>query len=51
MAKKCIVCEKKLEGKEIIEKHDVYFCDEKCVIIYEEKLAKMKESMDWDKCC
>lgn len=49
--RKCIVCEITIEEDKRIEKHDVHFCSEKCVIVYEEKLAKMKENMDWEHCC
>lgn len=48
--KKCIVCETELTD-EIIEKHEVQFCSEKCLLEYEEKLKKMNAILDWDKCC
>jgi len=48
--KKCIVCEKELT-ENIINKHDVHFCSEKCVEDYEEKLKKLSEVVNWDNCC
>jgi len=49
--KSCIVCEKKIDDNKAIAKHEVYFCSEKCLKEYEEKLEKLKQVVDWDNCC
>lgn len=49
--KKCIVCEKEITPNELIEKHDVEFCSEKCLEEYEKKLKDLDGIVDWDNCC
>jgi predicted nucleic acid-binding Zn ribbon protein len=49
--KNCIVCETNVDPEKLIAKHEVYFCSEKCLLDYEEKLKKLDEIVDWDKCC
>jgi predicted nucleic acid-binding Zn ribbon protein len=48
--KKCIVCEKNL-ATDFLEKHEVQFCSEACLKIYEEKLKKLSEVVNWENCC
>jgi len=48
--KKCIVCDKDING-DIIKKHDVEFCSEKCVQDYEKKLKELSKVVNWDNCC
>jgi hypothetical protein len=48
--KKCITCDVKIDG-EPISKFDVFFCSEKCLKEYEDKLKEMEKVVDWDKCC
>ncbi|MFH0780159.1 MAG: hypothetical protein V1928_04905 [Parcubacteria group bacterium] len=48
---KCIVCEKKFDLNVAISKHDVFFCSEECVVMYEKKLEDIKKIVNWDNCC
>ncbi len=48
--KKCIVCEKKIEEKEI-KKDDLFFCSNECLMEYQKKLAELANDLDWDNCC
>ena len=47
----CIVCEKELTEENKIDKHEVNFCSEECVIEYEKKLKELGEVVNWDNCC
>ena len=49
--KKCITCEKEIKDQEGIEKHDVNFCNEECLKLYEEKIEQLNKDMDWENCC
>jgi predicted nucleic acid-binding Zn ribbon protein len=48
--KQCIVCEKKIIDKGI-EKHEVTFCSESCLEVYEKKLQELNKIVNWDNCC
>ena len=48
---KCITCEKEVDPKETIKKHEVDFCSEECLKKYEEKLKELEGVVDWDNCC
>jgi len=48
---KCIVCEKEISKDGVIERHEVNFCSDACVLEYEKKLKDLEGVIDWDNCC